>query len=73
MKAPELIVSANLDEQFFFLLITEKKINCLVIFFTHLEIGSLSSFQLTTGLLELQQKSTSTALGKANARAVCNE
>jgi len=72
MKAPELIVSANLDEQFFFLLITEKEINCLVIF-TNLEIGSLSSFQLTTGLLELQQKSTSTALGKANARAVCNE
>lgn len=72
MKAPELIVSANLDEQFFFLLITEKEINCLVIF-TNLEIGSLSSFQLTTGLLELQQKSTSTALEKANARAVCNE
>lgn len=72
MKAPELIVSANLDKQFFFLLITEKEINCLVIF-TNLVIGSLSSFQLTTGLLELQQKSTSTALGKANARAVCNE
>lgn len=72
MKAPELIVSANLDKQFLFLLITEKEINCLVIF-TNLVIGSLSSFQLTTGLLELQQKSTSTALGKANARAVCNE
>lgn len=70
----EWILSATLDEIFFLLTTEERCSEDLVwCFFTHFGTGNLSSFQLITNLLELEQKSTSTILGKANAWAVCNK
>lgn len=45
---------------------------CLVLS-THLGNGTLNSFQLITNLLKLEQKSTSSVLGKSNAWPVCHE
>lgn len=46
---------------------------CCLVLFTQPGTGTLNSFQLITVLLELEQKSTSTLLGKSNAWAICHE